>query len=70
MIQVDKKIPLPPPGNSIYPWHTMKVGESFTVVLNKGPSIRATASRFGASKKGPKFRTRKEGDMIRCWRVA
>lgn len=71
-IKVDKEIPAPfirigrvPK----YPWHTLKVGESFAVPEDRDmTSMRSQCSRAG-KKLGMRFAVRDTGKQLRVWRV-
>ena len=70
MFEIEKNVPAPSGDRVSWPWKDMAVGDS---VLFDDPDIslkaqvrcHAYGSVFGA-----KFKTRKEGDGIRVWRIA
>lgn len=65
-IKIEKGVPLPHVrGVAKYPWHEMKVGDSFVV-----PAIPRTNFHQGAKQVGIQISTRVEGDSIRVWRIA
>ena len=74
MVEVQKGIKLPPPSKGgppfVYPWLTMKIGESFLfpIALSRG-SASATATNAG-KRYGRKFAVRKTDDGYRCWRIS
>jgi hypothetical protein len=70
--EVEKGIPLPTHSklsNSIYPFSTMQVGDSFSLSIERHALVSQAA--FGWSKKNPgvKFSVRKHGGAYRCWRI-
>ncbi len=70
-IKIEKGIKPPPPGagrHPIYPLRTMAVGDSFTVPLAMRPSLSASISNIKRDTK-LQFTTRKEGDLVRVWRI-
>lgn len=81
-LPIESGIPLPeaaPGRKSIYPWHKMKVGDSFLVTLgaNQHLKVRAgslrSAAASAAKKYGHKYTARIiNGDTpsIRVWRTA
>lgn len=66
----NRKIPIPEPQYSKYPFATMKVGDNF--IANDDGKVIAAACMYG-KKHGMKFRTRKvtEGGKTsrRVWRI-
>lgn len=71
MYVVQSGIPLPPPrrGHRSYPFPTMAVGESFVCDAADKNRIASAASQYG-KRHGVRFAVRKDGDSLRCWRVA
>lgn len=81
-LPVESGIPIPeasPGRKSLYPWHKMKVGDSFLVTLGPGQHIKVrtgslrSAAATAAKKYGHKYTVRViPGDTpsIRVWRVA
>lgn len=81
-LPVESGIPIPeasPGRKSIYPWHKMKVGDSFLVTLGAGQHIKVrtgslrSAAATAAKKYGHKYTARVingETPSIRVWRVA
>lgn len=70
-IEVESNIPIPisRPRPNTYPWHKMKVGDSFLI---KAASLHVVSSAAGyASKKysPKKFACRTVADGIRVWRI-
>jgi hypothetical protein len=72
MLKIDHKVPIPPlvrkQGPAKYPWTEMKVSDSFLVPNGKITSLRASASRAGATYKR-KFAVRAVDGGVRIWRV-
>jgi len=66
---IEKNVPIPPPGQTKYPWAEMEVGDSFLVPADKGNSAKTAASHFIRRNPGKKFLSRAEGDELRIWRV-
>lgn len=81
-LPVESGIPIPeaaPGRKSIYPWHKMKVGDSFLVTLGPDQHIKVrtgslrSAAATAAKKYGHKYTARViAGDTpsIRVWRTA
>lgn len=82
-IPVQRGIPMPAarrpgPGKHSYPWHTMKVGESFVFPFRvdlrttKSAAHSATANRQRTTREAYQVRTVKEKrkTVVRVWRVA
>jgi hypothetical protein len=71
-IPIQSDVPIPPPGNKLYPWAKMEVGDSFAVPLSFGDRVKSAAWYYG-KKHGVKFRTAQviEGDslVVRIWRI-
>jgi hypothetical protein len=74
MIKIEKKIPIPSRRqgrNNLYPFASMKVGDSFEVKVNDRTSLGNAARQWAAREKnGFKFTTSAMGDKIRIWRIA
>lgn len=72
IIKIEKGIPAPQFGGRgarKYPWHEMKVGDSF--VFPTSASFAYEAARTATKRYAPKvFRAGKNGDEMRCWRTA
>lgn len=73
MIKIDKKVPLPlrrSGRKSIYPFDSMRVGDSFEVSLTDRPSV-TTSAKAWAKRKGnnAKFTTSAVGNKVRIWRI-
>lgn len=65
MYKVESGIQPPPHGRAIYPWATMKVGDSFFVEnTGRNPPASCNGNRFG------KFTVRKVEGGWRVWRTA
>lgn len=75
MYQVDKSVPIPKSGrNSVYPFATLEVGDSFFIPLEpydekKATSIRACASTF-AKRRGVTFTCKRVDGGLRVWRTS
>lgn len=63
---IDKDIPLP--SRARYPFAELEVGDSFTVPMDRAHSCRNRAC-VHAGKTGRKYTTRRQGDVLRVWRV-
>ncbi len=63
-----KPIPDASKGTRKYPFHEMKVGDSFFVEGNV--NIIGCAKSFALRNPGTKFIARTEGTGKRCWRIA
>ena len=82
MFEISKtKLPIPTAkyGRAgIYPFRTMEVGEHFDAPDDMGKDlvgaskrrVSISAAARNPANKGKKFATRKEGNIIRCWREA
>ncbi len=70
-VKIDKGIEIPKPSDTFtkYPWHDMKIGDSF---IAQPDSPRTLSLAGGASRRyAPKrFVSRKEGENRRVWRIA
>lgn len=69
--KIEKSVPVMRqvrPQSTAYPWHDMKVNDSFLVPLSRRSAVYVSASQFG-KRWGMKFicRTTKEG--VRVWRT-
>lgn len=60
-------VPLPEPRNS-WRFGELKVGESFAVSVKLEGALRNSAGGAGYRLKR-KFSVRKQGNIVRCWRV-
>ena len=67
MIKIDKNVPFPVHREGIYPWHEIKVGESFEYVHN----IRAAQAAAGYYTRTTDkvFKARTIGNEVRVWRI-
>lgn len=65
-VKIEKNVPIPDNAGrpSLYPWRTLKVGESFLV--NQPKFMVGNANTRHAPKK---FVTKKEGKGTRVWRI-
>lgn len=78
MYKIEKNIPVPAARSRVtkYPFDKMDVGDSFLIVKQDGEEhekirMKAVGAACGYAKtKGWKFRTRKEGENLRVWRIA
>jgi len=74
MIKIDKKIPIPETRQgrkSLYPFESMKVGDSFEVSVDDRTTLGNSARQWAQRKKnGFKFTTSAVGKKVRIWRVA
>lgn len=73
MIQIETNVPLPrakrSPWSKKYPWHGMKVGDSFFVPAGNLKSLRASASIQKANTLRTYMVRAVEGG-VRVWRLA
>ena len=77
MIKIDKNIPMPAKatrGNPKYPFRNMKIGDSFSVSLDKEPTAHnrinvATNRQHRTTDRKYTMRTLKSTNEIRVWRV-
>ncbi len=67
-IKVESGIPMPRKGNSPYPFHEMKVGDSFAVPLSQSDRARSAARMHGV-RHGKKFAGRAGTKNYRIWRI-
>lgn len=66
---IDSHIPAPvPSGKRIYPWHELKVGDSF-FVRNRTPAVMAACYAQVQKTTKMRFMARREGFGTRVWRV-
>lgn len=71
-IVIEKKVPMPKRGSTVYPWEAMEVGDSFTAgvwtveLANKMNS----AYHYYAVKLNRKFASRKVGNNLMVWRTS
>jgi hypothetical protein len=73
MIEIEKGIPIPPQRpwghETIYPWRTMEIGDSFFISgkpMKQAGSLAAKA----AARTGQKFTLRTVDGGVRVWRIA
>src|SRR5688572_10545459 len=67
---IESHIPAPvPAGKRIYPWHELKVGDSFWV-RNRTPAVMAACYAQVQKTTKMKFMARKERFGTRVWRIA
>lgn len=72
MIEIDKENYAAPQGMGAcnkYPFRTMKIGESFSVPVQKYASVNSAKSQAG-KRMNRKFTGKIIGDIFRVWRVA
>jgi len=70
--KIEKSIPMQPqkrPQGTVYPWHDMKVNDSFLVPHAKRNAVYVAATDFGR-RHGKKFTVRTTDEGIRVWRVS
>ena len=78
MIKIDKNIPIPEQGirgNPKYPFINMKIGDSFSVSLDKEPTAHnrinvATNRQHRTTDRKYTMRTLKSTNEIRVWRIS
>jgi len=72
MLPVDSGIPMPPPGKRKYPWHEMKVGDSFFAPNKTSAQFAAMINAYTKRNRG-KFQGRDviENNIKGCrvWRL-
>jgi len=68
---IEKGVPVAPPGNSIYPFGELDVGDSFLLPTGAGnaSAFRRSASLW-AARHGAKVTIRKVDGGVRVWRTA
>ena len=56
----------------IYPLAQLEVGQAFDVPIDRWKSVRQAASVYAKRNPGVRFTTRvqKDGQTVRCWRIA
>jgi len=57
-------------GSRIFPFNTMKVGDSFALPSMMATRVSTAATKYSKDHSGVKFTVRKNGDGHRCWRIA
>ena len=70
--EIEKNIPIAAgyqKADRKYPFKSMEIGDSFAVVGEEKHTVRAAAYAYGKSR-NMKFRTRRDGDKMRVWRIA
>lgn len=71
--RIEQDVPMPPSrgGAALYPFGQLDVGDSFyfTGEPYQNTSFRRSASAYG-TRNGVKLTVRKDGDGLRCWRIA
>ncbi len=66
-MKIDKNIPIPPHGSTIYPLDKLEVGDSFYVAdASKRHSLATRACQL----RPKKFTVRRDGEGVRVWRIA
>lgn len=75
MFEIEKGVPAPPPRRfTVYPFATMEIEDSFFIPCEVD-DIRTVERRVSAAaaqyrrRTAAKFRTRREDDGVRIWRV-
>lgn len=69
--RIEKSVPMTQqkrPAATIYPWHDMKVDDSFLVPLAKRNAVYVAANDFG-KRHGKKFTVRTTDEGVRVWRT-
>lgn len=66
-MSIEHNIPMPQPHKK-YPFGEMGVGDSFTRPLEDRGRV-GTAAYKREQRTGEKYSIRRQGDIIRCWRV-
>ncbi|MEP3278696.1 MAG: hypothetical protein ABJN26_25190 [Stappiaceae bacterium] len=75
-IEIETDVPLPQRHGrksgryAIYPWYSMKPGDSFRAEKEKLRSISSCASRVQRDNEGMRFTVKVIGEEVRCWRVS
>ena len=74
-IKVEKKIEMPERWHTngrkpVYPWESMKVGDSFLFPETVAPSAARSVVHYRNAVGTAKFATRKTEDGYRCWRIS
>ncbi len=68
-IEIDRGIPIPAP-RFRWPFHSMKVGDSFFVPNEMVVALRQAVKYRHAKKLGDRYTLRSKERGARCWRVA
>lgn len=74
MIKIDHDIPIPPRFSGprrppTYPFSDLAVGDSFAIPADGG-KLASAAVKWKARHVGWDYRTMRDGDLVRLWRVA
>lgn len=73
-MKIEKGVPYNPNGlgpRGKYPFHGLEVGDSFWVGLDVSQQSAVSGAAFQhGSRHGKVFRTQREGDGTRVWRIA
>ena len=75
MYEIEKGVPLQEERGFTkrYPLQQMEVGDSFSVPYLEAQQMRSAVKNLALCANGRfrewKFVTRKQGDMVRCWRI-
>ena len=78
MIKIDKNVPMPEKGtasNPRYPYKNMKIGDSFSISLDKEPTAYnkinvANNKQHRTTDRRYTMRTLKSSNEIRVWRIS
>lgn len=70
VIKKDVSVPVRPFSPDSYPFAKMQVGDMFEIEMpGNGSALYNSAHRYKTQHPGTKFRTKKEGNLIRVWRI-
>jgi len=74
VVKIDKGIPMPQVknthGNTVYPWKTMEVGDSFLFRSQSKQNAYSQSNRHSGILSPKKFVIRNTDAGYRCWRIA
>lgn len=68
-IKIEHAVPVPD-YTGMYPFDSMKIGDSFEIPKSSRGSVATKASFYARIHPGYKFTVRKVGDKVRVWRIA
>lgn len=67
---IEKNVRIPKRGDGYhYPWKNMEVGDSFTVPIEERPKATNSANLYRMHNDKWLYKSRKEGDLVRYWRI-
>lgn len=69
MIKIDKNIPIPKTLETLYPFATMSVGDSFEAPISKRSSLSTIATNYKCKKNKMFLIKKTSNDTVRVWRL-